>query len=181
FFFLGVALLDCAIPSNGCKSMPSCGSCTRCLDACPTGALTAPGVLDARRCLSYLTIENRASIPVEYRSAMGNRLFGCDICQEVCPWNARPTVYSDQELVYPVLDLKSILEMEGSGFNQQFKRTALWRATPVGLARNAAVVLGNSQEAQEVVHARKIAQHFALHHPSALVREHLEWALDQLV
>ena len=176
YVFLGIVLINLDVTSPVRKNFPTCGSCTKCTDACPTGALVAPGVLDAKRCISYLTIENRGAIPVEMRSAVGNRVFGCDVCQDVCPWNRKslseePAAHSP----YQKLDLREVLEMNSDEFRQRYRSTSIWRATPEGLARNAAVVLGNQQDEQVKDYVRKI-----IHlHPSLMVREHLRWAVDQ--
>lgn len=178
YTFLGAALVDVALPPSPQPTMPTCGDCTRCLDACPTGALVAPGVLDARRCLSYLTIENRGFIPTAYRTAMGTRLFGCDTCQEVCPWNRKPLARHANEPVpeLATLRLPDLLTLDADAFRTRFRDTPIWRATPAGLARNAAVVLGNLGDPE----ARPRLARAAAHHPSALVREHAAWALAQL-
>jgi epoxyqueuosine reductase len=178
YTFLGAALLDVALPPSPQASMPTCGTCTRCIDACPTGALVAPGVLDARRCLSYLTIENRGPIPTAYRTAMGTRLFGCDTCQEVCPWNRKPLARHANEPVPELATcyLPDLLTLDANAFRARFGDTPIWRATPAGLARNAAVVLGNLGEQTARPHLARAA----VHHPSPLVREHAAWALAQL-
>jgi len=180
FVFLGVALLDIEPPpAEAAKSaMPTCGSCSACMEACPTGAIVAPGVLDARRCLSYLTIEHRGAIPEELRTAMGTRVFGCDTCQDVCPWNRRVvtgfggTLASDGVSLY----LPELLTLDPEGFRARFRRSPIWRAKPAGLARNAAVALGNYGDAA----ARPFLVAAAEHHPEELVREHAAWALTRL-
>ncbi|MBN2006624.1 MAG: tRNA epoxyqueuosine(34) reductase QueG [Anaerolineae bacterium] len=186
--FLGVALLGTAsVPTTKAdrpeRGMPDCGSCTRCLEVCPTQALIAPGVLDARRCLSYLTIENRGAIPVELRPALGDSVFGCDLCQDVCPWNQKAQRKSagspenhTEAPAHATLDLLSLLAMTPETFRARFRDTPIWRATPEGLARNAAVVLGNQKDPA----ARAGLTETAIRHPSALVREHALWALEQL-
>jgi epoxyqueuosine reductase len=125
-----------------------CGSCRACLEACPTGALVEPHRLDARRCISYLTIELRGEIPVEFRCAIQDRLFGCDACQEVCPWNRR-TPISEEAAFQPrpgmnPLALADLLELDEAAFRGRFRDTSLWRAKRHGVLRNAAIVLGNS-------------------------------------
>ena len=124
-----------------------CGSCRACLDACPTGALVDAFQLDARRCTSYLSIELRESVPGEFREAQGDRLFGCDACQEVCPWNRR-TPASAEEGFQPAPDrnpveLAALFTLDESAFRQRFRKTPLWRPRRRGLLRNAAIVLGN--------------------------------------
>ena len=174
---LGVALLGIELPPTPEATLPTCGSCTRCVDACPTQAIVAPGVIDSRRCLSYLTIEHRGAIPESLRSALGDRVFGCDVCQQVCPWNARPL--GDQEVGsegLSTLALPELLALDEEGFRLRFRATALWRATPAGLARNAAVVLGNLGDPS----ARGCLTQAAAGHSSLLVREHALWALGRL-
>ncbi len=157
-----------------------CGSCRACIDACPTDALVSPGVLDATRCISYLTIEHRGSISRELRPLMGNWVFGCDVCQEVCPWNrARPGAvhpeFAPSEGAGATLDLDELLRLDDTQFRAKFRGTALLRAKRVGLARNAAVVLGNlGDPGSEGVLLR------ALSDPEPVVREHAAWALGRL-
>ncbi len=177
YFFLGVILIDRDLPFPPTSEFPTCGTCTRCMEACPTGALLAPGVLDARRCLSYLTIEHRGAIPEALRSAMGEYVFGCDICQEVCPWNRRPLTASGRALETPphaTLVLPELLSLDATEFRARFRHTALWRATPEGLARNAAIVLGNGSDPAALPALERAAQN----HPSPLVRDHAVWALS---
>ena len=176
--FLGVALLGIDLPSTLSPQLPSCGDCTRCLDACPTGALVAPGVLDARRCVAYLTIEHRGAIPVALRPLLGDRVFGCDTCQDVCPWNHKPLLAHADVAAPPTatLDLPELLTLSEADFRARFRHTPLWRATWRGLARNAAVVLGNRADPA----ARPALARAATAHPDAMMREHAAWALAQL-
>lgn len=188
YFFIGALLLDLDLLPDTAFVDDRCGSCTACLDACPTGALLgrdeagAP-IMDARRCISYLTIELRGAIPKDLRSGIGNRVFGCDICQEVCPWNeqfARPT----EEVAYwpkPELngpDLRSfaekLLSLDEAGFRKIFKGSPLLRAKREGLLRNLCVALGNWGDEQAVPALVR-----ALSDESALVRQHAAWALGQ--
>lgn len=175
YLFLGVALVGLDLEPTPADELPSCGSCTRCLEACPTGAIVAPGVLDARRCLAYLTIEHRGSIPEELRPALGEQLFGCDVCQEVCPWNRKPLAVHRNVPPPPAatLYLPELLTLDAATFRARFRRTPLWRATPEGLARNAAIVLGNRGDPA----ARPSLERAAREHPSAVVREHATTAL----
>jgi epoxyqueuosine reductase len=115
-----------------------CGTCRRCLDACPTGALCAPGVVDARRCLSYLTIEHRGEIPAAVRAAVGTRLFGCDACQDACPHNPAPAA-----LPYPADAVADLLSLDDDALRARFRGTSLLRAKPDGLRRNARIALDN--------------------------------------
>lgn len=178
YTFLGVGLLGVDLEPTPRAQMPSCGTCTRCLEACPTGALVAPGEMDARRCLSYLTIEHRGAIPEALRPKMNSWLFGCDICQEVCPWNLKPLARHASEPAPPhaSLYLPELLMIEPEGFRARFRQTPIWRATPVGIARNAAVVLGNQGDPAALPYLRRAARK----HPSLLVREHADWAIDRL-
>ncbi len=148
FTFIGALLTDLELPSDAPFDVERCGTCTRCLEACPTEAFPAAGVLDATRCVSYLTIEAKSDVPGPLRALVGNNLFGCDICQDVCPWNekfASPT----QELAYlPCPDaewpsLEEIMWMDERAFDARFNETALERAGLEGLKRNARVVLEN--------------------------------------
>jgi epoxyqueuosine reductase len=148
FTFIGSLLTDSELPADAPFDVERCGSCTRCLEACPTEAFPAPGVLDATRCISYLTIEARSDVPEPLRAQVGDNLFGCDICQDVCPWNqkfAAPTrelAYRPRpEAEWPSLD--GILRMDEPAFAARFGETALERAGPLGLKRNARVVLEN--------------------------------------
>ena len=150
FFFLGALLLDIDLPADTPFSADHCGTCTACLDACPTQAFTGPYQLDARRCISYLTIELHGPIPLELRPDMGSWLFGCDICQEVCPWNRKAPLGHEAELqprmelaAIDPLELVSLTEVD---FRRRFRGTALWRTKRQGLVRNAAIVLGNTAD-----------------------------------
>ncbi|MCA1596411.1 MAG: tRNA epoxyqueuosine(34) reductase QueG, partial [Chloroflexi bacterium] len=178
YFFLGEVLTDLELAATG--EQPSrCGSCHRCLDACPTRAFVGAGVLDARRCISYLTIELRGAIPHEFRPLIGQMVFGCDICQEVCPWNRRGAfttepAFAAREGLHPV-DLIRLLRMTQAEFSEWFRGSAIKRAKRRGLARNAAVALGNSGD-QSVVPA--LCE--ALDHDEPLVRGHAAWALGRL-
>jgi len=182
---LGVLLVDidiCATHFESAShiSQPNCGSCTRCLEACPTAAFPQPYVLDARRCISYLTIELRGSIPRELRPLLGNRIFGCDVCQEVCPWNsrlARPTI---EPAFQPRPDqaapsLLPLLSVDEAVFQARFAGTSILRTKRRGLLRNVAVALGNSGDPAAVP-----ALIQALADPEPLVRSHVAWALGQL-
>ncbi len=153
FFFIGSLLIDVALEADLPFEADRCGTCTRCLDACPTDAFVAPRVLDATRCISYLTIEAKGDIPADLRPKVGELLYGCDICQDVCPWN----VSFSQELTEPALapreaitgkDARTlageILEMSDEQFREAFRKSPMKRAKLAGLKRNAAVVLANA-------------------------------------
>ena len=137
WFFLAAVLTDAELDYDQPQATDHCGTCRACLDACPTDAFVAPYVLDARRCISYLTIEHRGSIPHELRSAMGDWLFGCDVCQDVCPWNNKAPVTAEpafQPRDTQHLDLAELLALDEAGFRAQFRGTPLWRAKRRGLS-----------------------------------------------
>ena len=151
YFFLSALLTSEELEQDAMPQTDRCGTCRACIDACPTGALGEDGMVDARRCLSYLTIEHRGSIPREFRAAVGNRAFGCDACQEVCPWNRSAGEISaagaESEL-FPAtgmnpLDLSGLFALDERGFQKRFHGTPLWRAKRRGVLRNAALALGN--------------------------------------
>lgn len=178
WFFLGELYTDLPLPVDA-GTGNHCGSCDACLRACPTGAIIAPYQLDARRCISYHTIELRGTIPREFRTAIGNRIFGCDDCQLVCPWNrfARTTELSDFEARHR-LDRASLLELFAWTEEEFLKKTegsALRRVGYVGWLRNIAVALGNTRRSERVVKGLERR----LHHPSDLVQEHVQWALSR--
>ena len=172
WFLLGVLVTDVDLPA---VPLPEdhCGTCTRCLDACPTQALT-PRVMDPRRCISYLTIEHRSAIPAALRPGVDNWVFGCDLCQEACPWNGDAARPGEAELLVP--SLPELLALDDTGFKARFRRTTVLRARRAGLARNAAVALGNSGNPAAVA---PLADALAAD-PAALVRAHAAWALGQL-
>jgi epoxyqueuosine reductase len=147
WFFLGVLLTTAELVYDEPYETSHCGACRACLDACPTGALREPYQLDARRCISYLTIELRGNIPAELRPAMGDRLFGCDACQEVCPWNCRGRTTTEDGFqprpgLNPVV-LAELFALDDAAFRQRFRHTPLWRSKRRGILRNAALVLAN--------------------------------------
>jgi epoxyqueuosine reductase len=179
YFFLGALLLDLNLEPDEPFSADHCGTCTACLDACPTAAFPSPHVLDARRCISYLTIELRGPIPTELREPMGQWVFGCDICQEVCPWNrkappsAEPAWRTRPDL--QALDLLEIMGLDEEAFRQRFKGTALFRAKRSGLLRNAAIVLGNQRQSMALPVLTK-----ALTDRDPVVREAVAWAISKI-
>lgn len=156
-----------------------CGSCRECIDACPTDALREPYVLDSRRCISYLTIELRGAIPVELRPQMGQHVFGCDICQDVCPWNqdapvtAEPSFRARRGLVAPAL--KELAELDEEGFRNRFQRSPIKRAKWRGFMRNVAVAMGNSGQPDFIPSLQHLCQC-----GDELISEHAEWGLQQL-
>jgi epoxyqueuosine reductase len=148
WFFLAALLLDVPLQYDEPFFGSHCGTCTACLQACPTNAFVAPMVLDASRCISYLTIEHKSQIPVELRDSMGDWVFGCDVCQDVCPWN-RKAAASDRTEFAPTSDrnplrLTDLFFLDDSQFRQLFGKTPLWRPRRRGLVRNAAIALGNN-------------------------------------
>jgi epoxyqueuosine reductase len=150
WFFLAALLTDVELDYDTKHETDHCGTCTACLDACPTGAFVAPYVLDSRRCISYLTIELRQLVPRDLRPGVGDWLFGCDVCQEVCPWNQRAPRTDDSALT-PILehgavDLAELFSLDEDAFRDRFRRTPLWRPKRRGLLRNAAIALGNQLE-----------------------------------
>lgn len=179
YFFLSCLLTTLALPPSKPHQTDHCGTCRRCLDACPTDAFVAPGVLDSRRCISYQTIENRGVIPIELREPIGNWLFGCDICQEVCPWNrfgndASDAALSPDERSNPI-DLLELITLDEEAFRKRFRSTPLWRPRRRGLIRNAAICLGNAQEPLAV---EGLIQRLADDEP--VIRGAAAWALGKI-
>jgi epoxyqueuosine reductase len=181
FVLLGELLIDLELAPTPALTSSGCGACTSCLTACPTGAFVGPYQLDARRCISYLTIELKGSVPRELRALIGQHVFGCDICQDVCPWNrSRHAPPADPELqARPALaapDLVELLFLTSSGYRKLVRGTALARVSRSRLARNAAVALGNTkQPAAEEPLARALSTH-----SSELARAHAAWGLGAL-
>ncbi|MCY1283853.1 Epoxyqueuosine reductase [compost metagenome] len=179
FFFLGELFVDLPLPVDAPHASEHCGRCTACLEICPTAAFVAPYVLDARRCISYLTIELKGSIPVELRALIGNRVFGCDDCQIVCPWNrfARPTGQGDFQPRHG-LDNAALAELFRWSEEEFLSRTEgspLRRAGYERWLRNLAVGLGNAPSSIPVLEALEARRD----DPSPLVREHVAWALER--
>jgi epoxyqueuosine reductase len=148
FFFLGALLLDLDLEPDQPFETDRCGSCTRCLDACPTQAFVEPRVMDATRCISYLTIEHRSPIPSDLQPLMGDLIYGCDVCQEVCPWNRKfatelgdPALAPRPENIDP--DPADLAALTDDAFRARFRRSPIKRAKRAGLARNAAIALRN--------------------------------------
>lgn len=185
YFFIGEILLDIELEYDQ-PAFGGCGTCTRCIEACPTGAIVAPYVLDASRCISYLTIELKGSIPEGLRSLMGNRVFGCDICQEVCPFNqprahsplrASPTrepAFAPREITLAPR-LVDLLSMREEQFREAFRKSAVKRTKWRGLRRNVAVALGNSGDPS----ALPALKEEAVAETDPVVRQHLQWAIEQ--
>ncbi len=178
WFFLGEILTDVPLPVDEPASA-HCGSCAACLPACPTGAIVAPYRLDARRCISYLTIEHKSAIPVELRAAIGNRIYGCDDCQLVCPWNkfARAAAHPDFKVRH-ALDSTNLAELFAwteAQFAARTRGSAIHRLGYERWSRNIAVALGNAPSSPAVLRALQARRNDL----SALVREHVEWALER--
>lgn len=178
WFFLGELYTDLPLPIDK-PATAHCGTCTRCIDVCPTQAITGPYQLDARRCISYLTIESHEAIPEELRPLLGNRVFGCDDCQLVCPWNkfAQPTHEEDFAPRHG-LDGAKLVELLAWTEDEFLKKTEgmpIRRAGYAGFSRNVAVALGNAPHSAAVI----AALNARADDPSLLVREHVAWALEQ--
>jgi epoxyqueuosine reductase len=179
YFFLGALLTDLPLVADPAHEASHCGSCTACLDTCPTQAFVAPGVLDSRRCISYLTIELRGAVPAELRAGLGDWIFGCDVCQEVCPWNRKApatrepafAARADLEPADPI-ELLALTEEE---FRRRFRGTALMRAKRRGLLRNAALVLGNRGDPLALPALER-----ALDDPEPLIHEAARWAIERI-
>lgn len=178
WLFLSAILLDRELVYDA-PATAHCGTCTRCMVACPTGALVAPGVLDARRCISYVTIELRGSIPRELRPLMGTHIFGCDICQAVCPWNRKAPVSSDLAFLpqagFAAPELIPWLRLSEDAFRVQFRGSPIKRAKRRGLLRNVAVALGNLRDPRAIP-----ALEIALGDVEPLIRSHAAWALGRI-
>ncbi len=180
WFVLGALLTNLELDYDAPENSTFCGTCTRCLDACPTDAFPEPGVLDARRCISYLTIEQRThAIPEVLRSAMGDWMFGCDVCQDVCPWNRfapDATIDEFRALEQRVrVDGRALLRMSPEQFEAEFRNTPLSRPGRAGLLRNVAIVLGNLKDVSAEPDLTA-----ALDDPEPLIRGAAAWALGQL-
>ncbi len=179
WFFLAEILLDIELEYNAAIPLGDCGNCTRCIDACPTKAIVSDRQVDARRCLSYLTIELKEAIPQEFRPAMGNLIFGCDICQEVCPWNRKAPI--SQELGFQprknnlMPDLIDLMFLSQEEFSRRFKNSPVKRAKRRGFLRNVAVALGNWGNSQAIP-----ALKHGLSDKESLIKSHSAWALGQI-
>ncbi|VWX62663.1 putative Fe-S electron transport protein [Burkholderiales bacterium 8X] len=177
-FFLGEIYVDMALPPTA-PVTPHCGSCSACIDICPTRAILAPGRLDARRCISYLTIEHPGSIPPEFRRLIGNRIYGCDDCQLACPWNkfAVRSTLPDFDVRAPLSarPLAELFAWTEQDFLRHTEGSPIRRIGHERWLRNLAVALGNALRAGDL--AARDALLARREHPSALVREHVEWAL----
>jgi len=178
WFFVGVILLDLELEYDAPET-DHCGTCERCISACPTGAIVAPYVLDARLCISYLTVELRGSIPRALRRSIGNRIYGCDDCQEGCPCN-RFAVPSPEPAFRPhegnwVPELETLVDLTPEEFDRRFHSSPIRRAERDGFVRNVVVALGNSRRSEAVAPLAR-----ALGDASAVVRSHAAWALGEI-
>ncbi|MCZ6514189.1 MAG: tRNA epoxyqueuosine(34) reductase QueG [Nitrospinae bacterium] len=177
YYFLSEILVNVDLPLSE-AAIDHCGTCTECIDICPTGAIVAPYVLDSRKCISYLTIELKGPIPHEYRKALGNRIYGCDDCQIVCPWNSyavtteEPAFQEREE----VKGLIALMRLDEEGFRTRFRKSPVKRIKRRGLLRNVAVALGNSGRPEVVPVLTE-----ALSDPEPLIRSHTVWALGELL
>lgn len=179
WLFLGELLTDLDLAADR-PARNYCGTCARCIAACPTGAIVGPNELDARRCISYLTIEHRGPIPLELRPGIGVRIFGCDDCQEVCPWNRFATPTAEPDFAprpdQQTPSLLPLLELDAEGFAARYGGTAIRRAGRGRFVRNVAVALGNLGDARAVPALGRAL----LHDEDPLVRSHAAWALGRI-
>ena len=183
YFFLSGLLTTLDLPSDQPIEVDHCGTCTACLEACPTGALPEPRLLDATRCLSALTIEDRGPVPIELRSGFGNWVFGCDICQEVCPWN-RHAPGTAEPALQPSADggppsLVDLLALDAAGFRERFRGTPLLRAKRQGLLRSAAIALGNHPAPEQAAAGSLEMLQQRLADDEPVIRGAVAWALGQ--
>jgi epoxyqueuosine reductase len=181
YFFLGEILLGLDLEVDTPFEKDHCGSCTRCIDACPTGCILPDRTLDARRCISYLTIELKTAIPHDLRPLIGDWIFGCDVCQQVCPWNLRFAQTSNEPAFQPNAFLSgrsipSLLTLSHEDFRTHLRKSPLKRTKWTGILRNTAVVAGN-RGGMEVV---PLLENLLLDHPNSMVRSHAAWALGRI-
>ncbi|WP_084759675.1 tRNA epoxyqueuosine(34) reductase QueG [Zavarzinella formosa] len=178
FFFLAGLLTTLELEPDAPHTGSHCGTCTACLDACPTDAFAGPGMLDARKCISYLTIESKKPMPLELRPNVGEWFFGCDVCQDVCPWNrhgnANPGLPMDPAI--SSINLIELFTLSGNQIRKRFEGSALLRANWRSLLRNAAIVLGNQRATGALPALRQGASH-----ADPMVREACEWAIGQII
>ncbi|HEX8372137.1 MAG TPA: tRNA epoxyqueuosine(34) reductase QueG [Chthoniobacterales bacterium] len=178
WFFLSVILTTLELEPD-MPAQSHCGSCTRCMVACPTNAIIAPRQLDARRCVSYLTIENKGSIPLEFRRAVGDRIYGCDDCLTACPWNRFAKV--SQEITFQAtpatggVELRDYLTWNDDEFRQRFRGSPIKRIKRRGFLRNVCVVLGNIGTEDDLPVLRSVS-----HDPEPLIAEHAAWAIEEI-
>jgi len=179
WFFLAALLTDVELDYDAAHATDHCGTCRACLDACPTGAFPEPYVLDARKCISYLTIELREAVPTPLRAGLGDWVFGCDICQDVCPWNRRAPESGEEAFVPAAarnpIDLAELFSWSDNDFRRHFRGTPLLRAKRRGLLRTAAIVLGNQRDPASLAPLVR-----GLSDDEPLVRGAAAWALGRL-
>jgi epoxyqueuosine reductase len=169
YIMLGALLTDAELLPDQPHETQHCGTCTRCLEACPTDAFPAPGVLDARKCISYLTIETKGALTEEQMSMVGDWLYGCDICQDVCPWNRKSVTETT------TVDAREWLAMDDVEFRRRFRETTMYRSKLAGLQRNAAMALGHTGDKSALE-----GLHRARNHEDPGVRAAVEWAIEQI-
>lgn len=179
WFFLGEILTTLVLPPDA-PQPARCGTCTRCITACPTGAITDAHRLDARRCISYLTIELKGAIPLEFRPLIGDRIYGCDTCLDVCPWNRFAAVSREASFqarpAVQAMQLRDYLSLDDTQFRALFRGSPIKRIKRRGLLRNVCVALGNVGTAQDLPALRRASED-----PEPLVAEHARWAIEQLL
>ncbi|HXA09930.1 MAG TPA: tRNA epoxyqueuosine(34) reductase QueG, partial [Chthoniobacterales bacterium] len=178
WFFLAEIFTTLELASDP-PQVARCGSCTRCIDACPTAAITAPHQLDARRCISYLTIELKGSIPLEFRPLIGDRIYGCDDCLDACPWNrfaqvARENAFAARPAVVQ-MRLRDFLALDDAQFREMFRGSPIKRIKRRGFLRNVCVALGNAGTPEDLPALRKAAQD-----DEPLIAEHARWAIERI-
>jgi len=178
WFFLGELYIDLPLPVDK-STEEHCGRCTDCIDICPTQAIVAPYTVDARRCISYLTIELRGSIPEEFRKAMGNRIYGCDDCQQVCPWNRFASLTDEQDFMarqhLDTANLIDIFSWDEKTFLKNTEGSAIRRIGYESWIRNIAIALGNAPHAERIINTLNEK----LYDDSPIIREHVQWAIQQ--
>ncbi|RZO96269.1 MAG: tRNA epoxyqueuosine(34) reductase QueG, partial [Gammaproteobacteria bacterium] len=179
YFFLGEIYTDIELPIDEPNTENHCGSCTSCIDICPTNAFVGPNQLDARKCISYLTIEYKGSIPEELRPKMGNRIFGCDDCQIFCPWN-KFTHYTDEEDFLPRhklddIELCELFNWSEDDFLNKTEGSPIRRAGYESWLRNIAIALGNATYSKNILEVLSFRQDSS----SAIVKEHVNWAIKE--
>ena len=184
FFFIGALVVELDLTSDGPFEADRCGSCTRCLDACPTGAFVEERILDATKCISYLTIESRGAIPTDLRPKITDLVYGCDICQDVCPWNVRFSRELKEETLKPREIVASkdartialdILRLDDESFRAAFRGSPMKRAKLRGLKRNAAVALGNTGASEDVATLTALSSD-----DDPMLAEHARWAIARI-
>ena len=178
WFLLAAILTSIELPADAPMETDHCGTCTACIDACPTDAFVQPGTLDATRCISYLTIEHRSPIPIDLRGQMGDWILGCDICQDVCPWNNKAIVTNREEFApkseLRPLELADLFLLSDDQFRERFRKTPLWRPKRRGILRNAAIALGN-QPSLKGLHSLEVG----INDTEPLIRGASAWAIGQ--